>query len=105
MFQVKPEELTFRSLAIEEFQFISDWYHYAILEVTTLKGFQNEAEWIASHLGISVEQAKEKIKAFRREMSALLQRRGARDQVYQLSVSFFPVSKKSVNKTHSKENS
>ncbi len=51
-------EMTFRNLQLEYFKVISDWYHYALIELTNLDGFQNSPEWIAFKLGITVNQAK-----------------------------------------------
>lgn len=39
-----------------------------------------------------LKEANEKIKKFRRELMVSLQRRGARDTVYQLSIAFYPVT-------------
>lgn len=44
------------------------------------------------------KEAQKKIDDFRREMTALMQRRGKRDSIYHLSVSFYPVTT-SKNKT------
>jgi uncharacterized protein (TIGR02147 family) len=164
-------DLEFQQLTLDAFQIVADWYHYAILELVTVRGFQPNAKWVAKSLGITVgeanaaverlvrvgmlkvegkswvctgnhttignafsaaafrklqaqvlaqaqaalenlpmevrdqssvtlsidtqllAQAKETIRKFRREMVALLQAQGTRpDQVYQLSVSFFPVT-------------
>jgi uncharacterized protein (TIGR02147 family) len=51
-------EIKFRDLQLEYFKMISDWYHYALIELTNLEGFKNSPEWISSQLGISVNQAK-----------------------------------------------
>lgn len=40
-------------LTLDLFQVISDWYHYAILELTSVQGFQNSPKWIAQRLGIN----------------------------------------------------
>lgn len=48
----------YHHLQLEYFKIISDWYHYALLELTYVKGFKNSPEWIASKLGISINQAK-----------------------------------------------
>jgi uncharacterized protein (TIGR02147 family) len=40
------------------FQAIANWYHYAIMEMTFLKGFQSDPRWIARELGISPTTAK-----------------------------------------------
>ncbi len=48
----------FNNLQLEYFKIISDWYHYALIELTNLDGFQNSPEWISQKLGITVNQAK-----------------------------------------------
>jgi len=48
-----------------------------------------------------IGEAKEIITEFRRKLAALMQRPGERDSVYQLSVSFFPLTK--INAKNSKE--
>lgn len=42
-------------LDAEKFQFVSDWIHMAILEMTELKGFQADPAWIACRLGDTEE--------------------------------------------------
>jgi uncharacterized protein (TIGR02147 family) len=42
-----------QQLAVDAFQIIADWYHYAILELTLVKGFKSDASWIAARLAIS----------------------------------------------------
>jgi uncharacterized protein (TIGR02147 family) len=161
----------FRQVSVDVFNAISDWYHYAILELLTVRGFQPNAQWIARAVGISVSetnfaierlerlglleqlpdgswragqmtttgsnytaaafrklqkqillqasdavdsvplelrdqssmtmavrldrlpQAKDKIRAFRRELCAFLQEGGTHDEVYQLTISLFPASR------------
>lgn len=46
-----------RELSPDLFRVISDWYHYAILELTFVQGFQSEPKWIATQLGISETEA------------------------------------------------
>lgn len=41
------------ALEMDEFSFISDWYHYAILEIFSLKNHKNDPTWIAEKLGIA----------------------------------------------------
>lgn len=38
------------------FKVISDWYHFAILELITLKDFTSDPEWMAKKLGITTNQ-------------------------------------------------
>lgn len=55
---ISESDMKFRDLQLEYFKIISDWYHYALIELTNLDGFKNSPEWIASKLGITVNQAK-----------------------------------------------
>lgn len=52
------QDLAFNGLQLEYFKIISDWYHYALLELTRLDGFKSSPDWIAAKLGITVNQAK-----------------------------------------------
>lgn len=45
----------------DQFRIISDWYHFAILSLTRLKGAKANPRWIARRLGINVEQAHQAI--------------------------------------------
>lgn len=47
----------YRQLTLDHFQIISDWYHYAILELVAVEGFQPKAAWIARALGVSISEA------------------------------------------------
>jgi transcriptional regulator with XRE-family HTH domain len=49
---------TFTPLQLEYFKMISDWYHYAILELLQVKDFSPAPEWIAKKLGITEAQVK-----------------------------------------------
>jgi len=171
--QTSPKgHTTIENIEIDQFQYISDWHHYAILECVTLQDFESTPEWFSRRLGITVErassaidrlvrlnllslddkgdiiprvknnttissqvpafahteherqllnkalnalddvpknlrsqtsitmaipesridEARQKIIEFQREMMKLLQRRGKRDSVYHLSISFFPLT-------------
>lgn len=46
-----------QSLTIDTFAVISDWYHYAILELTHVQGFQSDSLWISQRLGITKSEA------------------------------------------------
>ena len=55
----------FHTVELDTFKVISEWYHYAILEITELRDFKSSAQWIARRLGISrpeVELAIERLK-------------------------------------------
>jgi uncharacterized protein (TIGR02147 family) len=47
----------FSHLDIEQFKLISNWQHFAILELCELENFESDAGWIACQLGISELQA------------------------------------------------
>ncbi len=49
------------SIEVEQFRAISEWYHFAILSLTRVKGFQSDPKWIAGRLGISLIQTKDAI--------------------------------------------
>ncbi len=171
----KYGDIEFQPLELDLFEVISDWYHYAILELITVESFDASPTWIARCLGITqaeardaldrlirlgllvrdaktgsvnpgavsnysnadcfnpngaqkkhqgqilnlamqaleeipaeerdqtsvtlaipherLAEARERITQFRRELSALLQRPGKRDSVYQLSISLFPLTR------------
>lgn len=55
--RLRKHESTAAPLQLEAFKVISDWYHLAILELTTLTVFQSSPTWIASQLGIAVKAA------------------------------------------------
>lgn len=50
-----------RNLSPDLFYIISDWYHYAILQLTETEGFESSAEWIAKALGIKAAEARKAI--------------------------------------------
>jgi uncharacterized protein (TIGR02147 family) len=47
----------YRRLDAEVFKMIADWHHYAILELTFVKGFKDDPKWVARRLGISAIEA------------------------------------------------
>lgn len=57
LFQVVGNQ-DFSQIDIDSFAVISEWYHFAILELTFVSGFKGDAKWIAKKLSITVEEAK-----------------------------------------------
>lgn len=55
------QEIEYRQLTADSFQFISDWYHYAILELLHINNFRQDFTWIARTLGISKSQVEDAI--------------------------------------------
>lgn len=45
-------------LSADTFAVISEWYHFALLELTFIAGFKSDPKWIASQLKISVTEVK-----------------------------------------------
>lgn len=48
---------TFQQIILDNFAMISDWYHYAILELTYVSGFKSDPAWISQRLGITKSEA------------------------------------------------
>jgi uncharacterized protein (TIGR02147 family) len=48
-----PSEIASTEIAYDTFSVISDYYHYAILELTRTQGFRGDIDWIARRLGVS----------------------------------------------------
>lgn len=46
----------YQQLTLDSFRVISDWYHYAILELMGVKAFRPDTAWVARTLGISVTE-------------------------------------------------
>lgn len=55
------ENLDFKQIAYDHFQVISDWYHFAILELAVVQNFDPTAKWISKVLGISLVEAQDAI--------------------------------------------
>jgi uncharacterized protein (TIGR02147 family) len=51
----EPSLIEVRQLADDTSAVISDWYHYAILELTRLHNFKPDSRWIARVLGITAD--------------------------------------------------
>ncbi len=61
-------------LGVDTFAAVSDWQHYAILELTFVDGFNSDPKWIAKKLSITVDEAKSSIERLLR-LGLLLKRR------------------------------
>lgn len=49
---LKPVRHEYFKLSVDQFHLISDWWHYAILNLLRTKGFQAEQSWLATRLGL-----------------------------------------------------
>lgn len=50
------QSIQFSTISVDCFAIISDWYHFAILELMSVKGFQSNAHWVAKKLGLSLAE-------------------------------------------------
>lgn len=74
----------------DEFRLISDWHHYAILELMRLDRFQPTFEWIARELGLGVFTVEEAVKRLLRVGVLSISPKGEwidRSQEYSSSIS------------------
>ena len=51
--RLRSHDTRYNSLELDRFHIISEWFHFGILELVSLKGFQNSTLWIAKKLRIS----------------------------------------------------
>jgi uncharacterized protein (TIGR02147 family) len=51
--EVEKDNVRFKSLSIDTFRIIADWYHFGILELMKLPNFSTDAHWLGKYLGIS----------------------------------------------------
>lgn len=56
----------YQQVSADTFNAISDWYHYAILELITVRGFEASPIWIARVLDITASEANFAIERLRR---------------------------------------
>lgn len=61
----EPKE-SFVPLSQDLFEVLSDWYHYALLELTNVDGFRPDVKWVARRLGIKPVEAKLAVDRLRR---------------------------------------
>ena len=55
----RREGVSYRQLELDQFALIADWYHIAILELSKLDDFRNDAKWIADILRVSLSRINE----------------------------------------------
>ncbi len=57
---------SFHQLSLDAFSVISDWHHFALLELTFTTGFKSNPSWIAGILGVPVTEIKSAIARLKR---------------------------------------
>jgi uncharacterized protein (TIGR02147 family) len=68
--------LSTRSLSLDMFNLLSDWYTFGILTLTECEGFRWDEKWIAKRLGISVNEVN--LAVARLERVGLLERKNGK---------------------------
>ncbi len=56
--KLKEIKESYKDLNLDHFKIISDWYHFAIMELTQVENFKNNPRWIARSLGIKEMEVK-----------------------------------------------
>lgn len=51
--EVLKAKQSFQSIELDKFRFISDWIHFCILELSTVKDFQSNLDWVSERLNVS----------------------------------------------------
>lgn len=72
----------FAKIQMDYFKVISDWYHFAILELTYLQDFQSDMKWIANILDLSTSTVEEAIERMKR-LELLKEENGVYIDVFQ----------------------
>lgn len=61
IYQEIHEENSFLDLEIEKFELVSNWIHFAILELTRVRGFKSDSKWISQRLGVRKSEIEDAI--------------------------------------------
>lgn len=69
------QEAAFTTLDLDTFSVISDWYHFAILDLTLLKSFKSDISWISRKLGITSFEAVGAVERLKR-LGMLVEKKG-----------------------------
>lgn len=56
----------FTPLADDQINFISEWYHFAILEIIKTNSFKSDEKWLAKRLGLNVEVVRTAVQRLQR---------------------------------------
>lgn len=62
----KYQNEEFQQLQLDTIDAISNWYYFAILELTYVEGFKSDSHWVASQLGISRDQVEKAVQTLER---------------------------------------
>lgn len=59
--KIKSKTKKFNEISMEYFRVISDWYHFAILELTYIESFKPDYKWVAKTLGITNQEVSDAV--------------------------------------------
>ena len=59
--KLRSQEMVGTDFSLEYFKTISDWHYFAIIELTGVKDFQSDPNWIATRLGISSDTVQDSL--------------------------------------------
>lgn len=62
----KPKTNTYLQLSKDQFNLISEWRYFALLNLVKLKSFVNKTSWVANRLGLSEAKTKETVETLKR---------------------------------------
>lgn len=92
-------EPKYQNLQMDAFNVISDWHHYAILELTYLDQFESNLKWIASTLGIQEAVASLAIERLKR-LGMIEEKKGALNAVEDFTASPDGIPSRSLKNFH-----
>ncbi len=88
-----------QNLTMDAFQIVSDWYHYAILELTVTKNFKSSPKWISKKLDVSEHIVKSGIERMKR-LGLIEEASGSLKAVDDFSASPSGIPSESIKKFH-----
>lgn len=91
--------LKVHNVQIEIFRSISDWYHFATVELISVKGFKQDPKWISKRLGISLAETRQVIERLFR-LGILIEKNGIWEPVEQFIAGPSGVSSEAVRIFH-----
>lgn len=62
----RPADSDFFQVQLDQFRFLSEWYHVAILDLTVLDDFQPSERWVADRLGLTLEEVRSAVARLKR---------------------------------------
>ncbi len=64
--RISQNEKHYKDIEQDTFKLVADWYHFAIMELSLLEGYQADPKWIAKQLKLSVHQTRSAVERLKR---------------------------------------